>query len=143
MSISMGKTGRSAISDPNMTPMIDVLLVLIVIFMIAQPMLQKSIDIQLPLEKPTQPNQQENTIILEIAADGTQTINTQAVPPGGLEARLREIYTGRPDKIMFIKAAPEVVYGDVITALDAARGAGVVVLGAMLPQAGQQPGTQP
>jgi biopolymer transport protein ExbD len=143
MSISMGKTGRSAICDPNMTPMIDVLLVLIVIFMIAQPMLQKSIDIQLPLEKPTQPNQQENTIILEIAADGKYTINTQEVQPAGLEARLREIYTGRPDKILFIKAAPEVVYGEVITALDAARGAGVVVLGAMLPQPGQQPGAQP
>ncbi len=142
MAISMGKTGRTEVSDINMTPMIDVLLVLLVIFMIAQPMLQKTIDIQLPLDKDTPPDAQNTTITLEIAADGAHTINTQPVPPAQLEEFLRTIYTGRPDKILFVKVAPEVLYQEVIGAMDAARGAGVVVLGAMLPPVVQQ-GTQP
>ena len=136
MSISMGKTGRSDISEINMTPMIDVLLVLLVIFMIAQPLLQRSIDVQLPLDK-SDASSVSTRIVLEIDAAGAITINTQPVAPDALDAKLREIYANRPDKIMFIKANPEVEYQVVIGALDAARGAGVEVLGAMLPKPGE------
>ena len=132
MAISMGSSGRSGISDINMTPMIDVLLVLLVIFMIAQPLLQKSIDVQVPKEEKAESANAAPMIVLEIGATGAMSINTQPVAAAQLEERLRQIYTNRPDKVLFIKADPEVIYQDVISAMDAARGAGVAVLGAML-----------
>ena len=134
MAIQMGKTGRSEVSDINMTPMIDVLLVLLVIFMIAQPLLQKTIDVQLPIENTRSAAQLSAHIVLEIDAAGAYTINTQPVAPDRLQARLEDIYRDRPDKVLFVKAEPDVIYQDVIGALDAARGAGITVLGAVLPK---------
>jgi biopolymer transport protein ExbD len=133
MAVSMGKTGRTSISDPNMTPMIDVLLVLLVIFIIAQPMLQRSIDVQLPIDRPSDASATA-TITLEIFGDGSMTVNTQPVTLTDLQRRLAEIYVNRTDKILFVKADPAVKYQNVIDAMDAARGAGVTVLGAILPR---------
>ena len=132
MAIAMGSSGRSGISDINMTPMIDVLLVLLVIFMIAQPLLQKTIDVQVPKERPDQQNDPSQQIVLEIKSGGVYEINTERVPEERLQARLLEIYSARPDKVLFVKAAPDILYQDVIGAMDAARGAGVEVLGAVL-----------
>ena len=132
MAIQMGSSGRTEVSDINVTPMIDVLLVLLVIFMIVQPLLQKAIDVQLPKEERTQNADQFPRIVLEMAADGTMNINQQPVTTSGLEAKLREIYTGRDDRVLFIKVADDVVYEKVIKAMDAARGAGIMVLGAVL-----------
>jgi biopolymer transport protein ExbD len=130
----MGKTGRSDISEPNMTPMIDVLLVLIVIFMIAQPMMQKTMDIQLPKEeKDAKPNPENVNIVLQIESGGVYKINTLQVTQAQLAQKLNDIYRNRPQKIIFVKAAPDVIYQDVIAAMDAARGAGVKVIGAVLP----------
>jgi biopolymer transport protein TolR len=128
----MGSSGRSGISDINMTPMIDVLLVLLVIFMIAQPLLQQTIDVQVPKERPDPSDNPSEQIVLEILEGGVYLINTQQVARDNLENRLREIYSARPDKILFVKAAPEIIYQDVISAMDAARGAGVEVLGAVM-----------
>ena len=132
MAISMGNSGRSGISDINMTPMIDVLLVLLVIFMIAQPLLQQTIDVQVPKKNPDPSNDPSQQIVLEIKPDGIYEINTERVAESNLQTRLVEIYSARPDKILFVKAAPEILYQDVIAAMDAARGAGVEVLGAVM-----------
>ncbi|HEX7050824.1 MAG TPA: biopolymer transporter ExbD [Longimicrobiales bacterium] len=132
MAMNVGKGGGS-ISDINITPMIDVLLVLLVIFMIIQPLLQKSIDMQLPVEKESQPSEPAPRIVLEIDANGAYTINTEPVSHDQLQARLTEIYSARPDKILFVKADGAVLYQDVIAAMDVARGAGVTVLGTVLP----------
>jgi len=141
MGISMGSTGQGNIADPNMTPMIDVLLVLIVIFIIAQPMMQKTMDIQLPREeKNQQPNPSNTNIVLQIEPNGVYKINTLQVAQSELQQKLNDIYRNRPQKIIFVKAGPDVIYQDVISAMDAARGAGVKVIGAVLPSQESQLG---
>jgi len=133
MSMSTGGKKGGAMNDINMTPMIDVLLVLLVIFMIMQPMLQRSIDIQLPVEKdePTAPS--VPPIVLEVFPGGQYLLNKSPVPAAMLQARLLEVYSNRPDRVLFVKADGAVKYGEVIMVMDYARGAGVEVLGAVLP----------
>jgi biopolymer transport protein TolR len=141
MGISMGKTGTGNITDPNMTPMIDVLLVLIVIFIIAQPMMQKTMDIQLPKEDAEKTEPQTNTnIVLSVEPNGVYKINSLQVTQAQLGPKLNEIYRNRPQKVIFVKAGPDVIYQDVISAMDAARGAGVKVIGAVLPSQASQMG---
>jgi biopolymer transport protein TolR len=132
MAIEAGNGKKSNMSDINMTPMIDVLLVLLAIFMIAQPMLRRTIDVQIPQKERSEATAATPPIVLEIDADGSYTINKLPIAQAELEASLREIYRGRSDRVLFIKADGEVIYEEVIAAMDAARGAGVSVLGAML-----------
>ncbi len=118
-------------NEPNVVPMIDILLVLLIIFMLLQPMMRKAIDLQLPDPTPsTQPvTASSNQIILQVAPGGKYMINKEAVPTDRLAERLKEIYDPRPDKIMFVKGDPKAKYQEVIAAMDIARGAGVKVLG--------------
>jgi biopolymer transport protein TolR len=130
MSMSTGG-GGGLTNDINVTPMIDVLLVLLIIFMLVVPMARKAIDVQLPDPTPTNVPAQPNTdqIVLSVNADGSYAINKEAVTKQRLMARLKEIYDPRPDKIIFVKGDPKVKYQDVIFAMDVARGAGVKVIG--------------
>lgn len=117
-------------SEPNLVPMIDVLLVLLVIFMMIVPMSRRVLDVQLPDPNPSQtPADNSKQIVLEVLPGETYRINTEPVTKSGLEMRLHQIYDPRPDKVMFVKGDPTVKYQDVITAMDVARGAGVKVIG--------------
>ena len=120
----------SAKSDINITPLIDVLLVLLIIFMITQPLSRMAMDVQVPPPDTPQTNQQPSfQIVLELRDDGTYAINSQPYPKEQLDAQLHAIYDARPAKLMFVKAGPNRIYQDVIEAMDIARGAGVQVIG--------------
>jgi biopolymer transport protein TolR len=131
MGMSAGGDEGGLTNEINVTPMIDVLLVLLIIFMVIVPMARKAIDVQLPDPTPvaTPPDPSNNNIVLEILPDQKYKINSEEATKDGLAKRLQEIYGPRPDKVIFIKGDSAVKYQDVIFAMDAARGAGVKVIG--------------
>ena len=130
--MSMSAGGDVGLSNEiNVTPMIDVLLVLLIIFMAVLPSMRKAIDIQLPDPNPSvaPANATSNQIVLEVKSGGQYAINSEVVTRDRLPTRLKEIYDPRPEKIIFVKGDPKAKYADIIDAMDVARGAGVKVIG--------------
>ena len=139
MAFSMGSGGGYS-SDINMTPMIDILLVLLIIFMVIVPVVHKGLDalVPQPPKNPQQQQQNDRTIVVQVlyraGQQPTYKINETDVAHGDLLARLQDIYANRAERIMFIKGDDDVNFAFVADVIDIGRAAGVDHIGLMTPK---------
>jgi len=130
MAMSLGGSGRALSAEMNVTPLIDVLLVLIIIFMIIRPLSKTSgleAEIPQPPTRDTKPMTPESTVVIEVARSGSGeesiTINRQPVVASELESRIRDIYKERAERVLFIKASDDLEFENISDVIDAAHGA--------------------
>jgi biopolymer transport protein TolR len=123
-----GKAGVK--SDINVTPLVDVMLVLLIIMMIVAPMLQKGVDVRLPIAANTQdkPETQEQTVVA-VTADGRMHLNSVAVPDRDMVQRVTDVLESKKEKIVYLKADQDAPYGRVMAAFDVLRKANVENIG--------------
>ena len=134
MAISTGSAGPSAVkADINVTPMIDVMLVLLIIFMIVTPLIAAGFKAPLPKGKNLDPRPEgENEVVLGIDQSGRYFLNQRPIANGALEDQLRSIFAARTeDKILYFKADNQLKYAKVQDAVETARRAGVRVMAAI------------
>ena len=131
MGMAVGGNKNGLVSDPNIVPLIDVLLVLIIIFMVITPMVPTGLPTQIPQPSPppapTQP--EPDTIVVRVMQGGKLKINQEASDWERLEARLAEIFKKRAEKVAFVKGADEVPFEQVARAIDSMRAAGIEHVG--------------
>ncbi len=119
---------RHALSEINVTPLVDVMLVLLVIFMVTAPLMQQGVDVNLPKAKGRELPAEER-IILTVKADRKIYINNTPIEITGLGSKLKAIFSNRTDKEVFLKADKDVPYGFVVEVMGEIREAGIEKLG--------------
>jgi biopolymer transport protein TolR len=129
--------GKGAVANINMTPMIDVLLVLIIIFMVITPLTPKGLEALVP--QPAPPNQPQSdadqrTVVVTVNKDKSMLINNESTDMAKLGSRLEEIFKTRAERVIFVKGDPDLEFEDVAKVIDAAKGAGIDKVGLMTPQ---------
>ena len=131
MSMAVGGTGRTK-SDINMTPMIDVLLVLIIIFMVITPLAPKGLSALIPQPSPSLPGLEiPGTVVISVSASHSLAINRQPVDLADLQVRLRDIFKTRSERVVFVASEPNVEFSWVARVIDLAHGAGIDKVGLM------------
>jgi biopolymer transport protein TolR len=133
MAMAVGGKG-GAMHEINMTPLIDVLLVLIIIFMVITPRIPHGLDALVPQPNPNkQPDQDvlNRTIVVTMDAQRQVAINQTPVEMANLGQRLEDIFKNRSDHIIFVKGDPTLAFGDVVQIIDVAKGAGIEHIGLM------------
>ena len=124
--------GRGVRSEINITPLVDVVLVLLIIFMVMTPVLLKKLDLNVPekVDTDVQVTASEQ-LVVSVAADSSVSINKEPVPRDELGAKLSELLQSRRDKVVFFDVDDTANYADVVAVMDVTRGAGAKVLGIM------------
>jgi biopolymer transport protein TolR len=120
---------RGMMAQINVTPLVDVMLVLLVIFMVTAPMMQQGVQVNLPKADTKGMNAQEDTVIVAVDKNGRIFINKDEVPSGDVRRKLSEMFATRTKKEVFLKADAGVPYGEVVRAMADIKGAGIERLG--------------
>ena len=130
MELGSRNTGdRNAMSQINVTPLVDVMLVLLIIFMVTAPMMQQGVQVNLPKADTKALTPQETTVVVSVANTGKVFINSSEVPAAELKSKLSGMFATRSKKEVFLKADKDVPYGEVIKTMAEIKGAGIERLG--------------
>jgi biopolymer transport protein TolR len=130
MSMQVGGSGQGPKADINVTPLVDVMLVLLIIMMIVAPLLQQGVSLTLPIAQNSseKPETQEDTVVA-ITADGRFHVNGIAVPEVDLRRRVEEALEQKKQRLLIIRADEDAAYGDVMKAMDELRATGLEDIG--------------
>src|SRR5687768_14560253 len=141
MSMQVGGSGEGPKADINVTPLVDVMLVLLIIMMIVAPLLQQGVALTLPIANNSseKPETQEDTVVA-ITADGRFHVNGQAVQEGDLRRRVEAAVEQKKQRIRLIRAGDDAEYSSVMQAMDELRAAGLEDIGLITERRGQGQG---
>ncbi len=138
MGMAVGGPGGGPQANINMTPLIDVLLVLLIIFMVITPLTPKGLETLVPQpppkDRPPPPPEQDRTVVIIINKDRTMMLNTEPIDESRLGERLEAVFKTRAERVVFVKGDPDLEFRDVARAIDIAKGAGIDKVGLMTPK---------